>query len=108
MISDTYYLVRQINKQSSPDIKRVFSIAKFIGHNEPTETGIVREFYNGRFDSDDIGFMCNRETKRIRIIKKHIELGEPILTAYWQNEDKEIEYTNMGSVTNLKDLNKYA
>jgi hypothetical protein len=107
VIDETYYLVRELNVKSSPDVKRIFSIAKFTGANEPSETGTVREFHNGRWDSDDMGFtMKGKESKRIRIVRKHIELGEPVLTAYWQNSKNEIEYTHMGTGTSLDELQK--
>ena len=92
-----YYVVRQVHTHPQADhyVKRTFQIAKFSGHREPDSIGHVRELHNGKWDSDDKGFMFHHNehaNKRIRIVKKHVALGQPAVTAYWHSDKGEIQH----------------
>ena len=104
-----YYTVRKVptpHDQSS-FVKHTWDIAKFSGHKEPDEVGTVRQFHSGRFDSDDYGYQYHKNefaNKRINIVKRHIELGQPLMTAYWHDDKGKIEHHTTEIHPSLKHL----
>jgi len=92
-----YYVVRRDTdyERKNSDVDRAYLITKFHDKREPSDTGLVYRRKNGSWYSDDYGFRRHgneNASKRIALVKKHISLGEPDLSAYWIDKSGRIEF----------------
>jgi hypothetical protein len=93
MSSIEYYVVRPLSGLSN-EYKRGWELTKYNSSRFVTGTGNVYELPSGGFISDDAGFKNHRNelaSRRIRIVKKHLDLKEPGFAAYWLSKNN-VEY----------------
>lgn len=75
-----YFTVKKISNSS-------WSVVRFSEDAHPLDNIIVSNF-NGKWTSNDKGFLRHKNeaaSKRIRIVKHHVSLNEP-MAAYWFEE----------------------
>ena len=82
-MSREYYIVNQ-EVREDPYI-RVFELVKYNQNSKIVGRGKVFLNADGSFSSNDSGFKSHKNelaSRRIRIVKKHIEEGEPRVACY--------------------------
>ena len=83
-MSTEYYVIRPV--QVEGDHESAYELVKYNSRTQVTGRGHVFKQKDGTFVSDDNGFKCHKNelaSRRIRIVKKHLELGEPKFAAYY-------------------------
>lgn len=87
-----YYVIKPLPiLEDNSMYKRGFELLKYNTNKQISSIGNVYETKEGSFISDDLGFKKHKNEKvsrRIRIVKKHLELKEPKFSAYWFNKNK--------------------
>ena len=85
-MSIEYYVIKPLSVEEDSDNERGFELVRYNTNKQVSSIGNVYKRKDGSFVSDDKGFKYHRNEKasrRIRIVKKHLELGEPKFAAYW-------------------------
>jgi len=82
-MSREYYVVQPV--QLEGDHAKAYELVKYNIHSQVTGRGHVFINEDGTFTSNDSGFKTHKNefaSRRIRIVKKHIERGEPRVACY--------------------------
>lgn len=83
-----YYVIKSVTPKD--DHRRAWQLLKYSTTRVISGQGHVYETQDGKFVSDDRGFKSHQNelaSRRIRIVKKHLELEEPRFAAYWFNKN---------------------
>ena len=78
-----YYIVQPV--QLEGDHMRAFELVKYNSRSQVVGRGHVFIHEDGSFTSNDSGFMNHKNelaSRRIRVVKKHLERGEPRVACY--------------------------
>lgn len=82
-----YYVIKPlILPEEESRYSKGFELVKYNTNKRCSRVGNVYQTCDGNFISDDYGFKNHKNelaSRRIRIVKKHLELGEPKFAAYW-------------------------
>ncbi|NNK82752.1 MAG: hypothetical protein HKO92_06490 [Flavobacteriaceae bacterium] len=81
-----YYVIKPLRLPEETEYKRGFELVKYNTNRQVSSIGNVYQTMEDAFISDDAGFKLHRNelaSRRIRIVKKHLELGEPKFACYW-------------------------
>lgn len=84
-----YYVIKPLSIPEDSGYTRGFELIKYNTSRRVSSIGNVFQNSEGNFISDDCGFKKHKNelaNRRIRIVKKHLELGEPAFAAYWLNK----------------------
>ena len=86
-MSKEYYVIKPLSiSEDDEKYERGFELIKYNTNKQISSMGNVFKTKEGTYISDDAGFKLHGNemaSRRIRIVKKHIELGEPKFAAYW-------------------------
>lgn len=87
-----YYVIKPLPiSEDDSKYNRGFELLKYNTNKQISSIGNVYQTKEGSFISDDLGFRKHKNenaSRRIRIVKKHLELKEPKFAAYWFNKHK--------------------
>lgn len=87
-----YYIVKQIPILEGKKYSKGFSLLKYTDSNKQgSEVGKVYQLKDGSFISDDSAFNTHQNefaSRRVRIVKTHLEIGEPKFSVYWMTKTK--------------------
>ncbi len=86
-----YYVIRELPVTEEEGHKRAFELVKYNGSKQSSKAGNVYITQEGSFMSDDAGFKAHGNpeiNRRIRIVRHHLESGEPKFACYWLNKGK--------------------
>jgi hypothetical protein len=81
-----YYTIKRVHEKENELYSRVFELTKFNSSKQSETVGFVYRTPDNKFISDDPAFQQHKNemaSRRIRIVKKHLELCEPRFTVYW-------------------------
>jgi hypothetical protein len=86
-MSREYYVIKPLPIDEDDDsLERGYELLKYNTNKQVSSRGCVYKTKEGTFTCDDAGFKYHKNediSRRVRIVKKHIELGEPKFAAYW-------------------------
>lgn len=89
-MSREYYVIKSIPVAEDSGYTKGYELVKYNTSKQSSRVGNVYQTSEGRFISDDCGFKRHKNelvSRRIKIVKKHLELGEPAFAAYWLNKN---------------------
>lgn len=81
-----YYVIKPLAIPEGSNHSKGFELLRYNTNKQVSSVGNVFQNLEGGFSSDDSGFKRHKNelaSRRIRIVKKHIELGEPKFATYW-------------------------
>lgn len=85
-----YYVIRELPvNENDLDYSRSFELVKYNGSKQSSKAGKVFITKEGNFISDDAGFKSHGNpdvSRRIRIVKHHLDSGSPKFACYWLNK----------------------
>ena len=90
-MSREYYVIKKLTIDEDSQYEMGFELVKYNGSKQSSRVGKVFKTKEGNFISDDTGFKRHRNelaNRRIRIVKRHLELGSPSFAAYWLNKGR--------------------
>lgn len=91
-MAEEYYVIKPLLILENKSLyTRGFELLKYNTNRQVSSIGNVYQTKDGSFISDDLGFKKHKNemaSRRIRIVKKHLELKEPKFAAYWFNKHK--------------------
>lgn len=87
MSNREYYVIKPLSIAEDDDkYERGFELVKYNTNKQISSIGNVYKTKDGGFISDDKGFRSHGNelaSRRIRIVKKHLELESPRFACYW-------------------------
>lgn len=78
-----YYVIQTIQLEGNHT--KAYELVKYNNNSMVTGRGNVFTHEDGSFSSNDSGFKTHKNelaSRRIRVVKKHIEMGEPRVACY--------------------------